>query len=76
MAIAEREHSPRSLAIALIPGTLLAGMAGGIAFPILPIVGVRLGLSLTFIGVILAANRAMRVIFSPMVGVSSPIASV
>lgn len=69
MATETREHSPRSLAIALIPGTLLAGMAGGIAFPILPIVGVRLGLSLPFIGVILAANRAMRVIFSPFVGV-------
>jgi MFS family permease len=69
MVSEQREHSPRSLAIALFPGTLLAGMAGGIAFPILPIVGVRLGLSLTFIGIILSANRAMRVIFSPMVGV-------
>jgi MFS family permease len=43
-------------------------MAGGIAFPILPIVGVRLGLSLTFIGFILAANRAVRVVSSPLVG--------
>ena len=57
------------LALALAPGTLLAGIAGGIAFPILPITGVRLGLSLPFIGVILAANRAMRVVFSPLVGV-------
>jgi MFS family permease len=58
-----------SLALALAPGTLLAGIAGGIAFPILPIVGIRLGLSLPFIGVILAANRAMRVVSSPVVGV-------
>ncbi len=43
-------------------------MAGGIAFPILPIVGVRVGLSLPFIGVILAANRAVRVGASPFVG--------
>lgn len=43
-------------------------MAGGIAFPILPIVALRLGLSLPFIGVILAANRAMRVVSSPFVG--------
>jgi MFS family permease len=57
-----------SLALALAPGTLLAGVAGGIAFPILPIVGLRLGLSLPFIGIILAANRAMRVVSSPMVG--------
>ena len=65
---AARAHSPRSLALALTPGTLLAGIAGGIAFPILPIVGQRLGLSLWFIGVILAANRGMRVICSPFVG--------
>ncbi len=43
-------------------------MAGGIAFPILPIVGVQAGLPLPFIGVILAANRAMRVLSSPFVG--------
>jgi MFS family permease len=47
---------------------LLAGVAGGIAFPILPIVGVQAGLSLPFIGVILASNRAMRVLTSPIVG--------
>lgn len=64
----EDRHAARSLAVALVPGTLLAGVAGGIAFPILPIVGIRLGLSLWFIGVILAANRAMRVIASPLVG--------
>lgn len=63
-----RAPTPRALAIALIPGTLLAGVAGGIAFPILPIVGVRLGLSLPYIGLILAANRAVRVFSSPLVG--------
>ena len=59
---------PRNLALALAPGTLLAGIAGGIVFPIFPIVGLRVGLSLPFIGVILAANRAMRVITSPWIG--------
>jgi MFS family permease len=63
------ERSPLSLALALASGTLLAGVAGGVAFPILPIVGLRLGLSLPFIGLILAANRAMRVVSSPFVGV-------
>jgi MFS family permease len=66
---AKRAHTPTSLALALTPGTLLAGMAGGIAFPILPIVGLRLGLSLPFIGLILAANRAMRIVSSPLVGI-------
>jgi MFS family permease len=55
--------------MALASGTLLAGVAGGVAFPILPIVGLRLGLSLPFIGLILAANRAMRIVSSPLVGV-------
>lgn len=61
-------YSPRSLALALAPGTLLAGVAGGIAFPILPLVALRDGLSLAFIGAILAANRAMRVVSSPWIG--------
>lgn len=59
----------RSAALALTPGTLLAGVAGGIVFPIFPIVGQQVGLSMTFIGVILAANRAMRVLCAPLVGV-------
>ncbi len=56
---------------AVAPGVLLTGVAGGIAFPILPIVGVKAGLPLAFIGAILAANRATRVISSPLVGVLS-----
>jgi len=69
MPKAPSPHSARSLALALASGTLLAGVAGGVAFPILPIVGLRLGLSLPFIGLILAANRAMRVVSSPFIGV-------
>jgi MFS transporter, DHA1 family, multidrug resistance protein len=63
-----REPSVRRTAFALAPAVLLAGFAGGIAFPILPIVGERQGLHLAFIGVILAANRAMRVVSMPFVG--------
>jgi MFS family permease len=55
-------------AIALVPGTLLAGVAGGIAFPILPAAGRRAGLSIAFIGLILAANRATRIVAAPLVG--------
>lgn len=60
-------HDPR-LAWAIAPGALLAGVAGGLAFPILPTVGQRVGLSLAFIGVILAANRAARIFANPVVG--------
>ena len=55
-------------ALAIAPGVLLSGVAGGMAFPILPLVGQRAGLSLAFIGVILAANRAARVVASPLLG--------
>lgn len=51
-----------------MPGVLLAGVAGGIAFPILPAFGLRAGLPIWFIGVILAANRAARVVANPFVG--------
>lgn len=58
----------RAAAFAIAPGVLLAGVGGGMAFPVLPIVGVRAGLSLAFIGVILAANRFTRVLVNPFVG--------
>ncbi len=65
---APRTGPRTSLAWDVAPGTLLAGMAGGLVFPILPIVAMEHGLSLPFIGVILAANRAVRVVSSPFVG--------
>lgn len=64
----DSERSATRTALAIVPGVLLAGVAGGVAFPILPIAGVRAGLPLPFIGAILAANRATRVVASPLVG--------
>jgi MFS family permease len=58
----------RRTAYAIAPGVLIAGLGGGMAFPILPLVGLQAGLSLPFIGVILAANRFGRVLFNPFVG--------
>jgi MFS family permease len=55
-------------ALAIAPGVMFVGVAGGIAFPILPFVGLRAGLSLPFIGLILAANRMARIFASPAVG--------
>lgn len=66
----ESEHAqPFRAGLAIAPGVLLAGAASGIAFPILPIAGARAGLPLAFIGAILAANRATRIVSSPIVGV-------
>lgn len=47
---------------------MLASIAGGVAFPILPTVGLRVGLPLPFIGLVLAANRISRLVASPAVG--------
>jgi MFS family permease len=63
-----RQQANRA-ALAITPGVLLSGFAGGVAFPILPIVGRQAGLSLAFIGLILAANRAARVVSNPFIGV-------
>jgi MFS family permease len=62
------EPSPRRLIFALTPGVMLAGVSAGIAFPILPSVGLKVGLSVPFIGLVLAANRIVRVIVGPVVG--------
>jgi MFS family permease len=61
----------RRAALAIAPGVLLAGIASGIAFPILPALGVRAGLPLALIGAILAANRVGRVVAGPMVGAAA-----
>ncbi len=67
---AQRRRADRT-ALALAPGAFLVGVAGGIAFPILPIVGRHAGLPLWLIGAILAANRAGRVLTAPIVGTLS-----
>jgi MFS family permease len=61
----------RRAALAIAPGVLLAGIAGGIAFPILPAVGMRAGLPLALIGAILAANRVGRIVAGPIVGAAA-----
>jgi MFS family permease len=48
--------------------TFLGGIGGGIVFPILPILGVQLGLSGYLIGLILAANRITRLVVNPLTG--------
>ena len=61
-------HAARATAFSIAPGVLLAGVGGGIAFPILPLVGLQAGLPLPLIGIILAANRIGRVLVNPFVG--------
>lgn len=60
--------SPNRMILALTPGVMLAGVSAGIAFPILPSVGLKVGLPVAFIGLVLAANRIVRVLVGPLVG--------
>lgn len=48
--------------------TFFGGIGGGVVFPILPTLGMRLGLSSLLVGVILAANRLTRIGVNPIVG--------
>lgn len=53
---------------AIAPGLWLAGIGGGIVFPILPLLGLRAHLAPLLIGFILAGNRVTRVVANPWVG--------
>lgn len=46
----------------------LGGLGGGVVFPILPTLGLRMGLSALMVGVILAANRIVRIGMNPVTG--------
>ncbi len=58
---------PEAVPVALV--VFLGGIGGGIAFPIIPILGVKLGLPALLIGWILAANRVTRLFANPFTGV-------
>jgi MFS family permease len=61
-------ESANRAALGIAPGVLLAGVAAGIAFPILPDVGMRTHMPFLLIGAILAANRLGRIVSAPVVG--------
>lgn len=59
-------YQARGWAIAGI--AFIGGLGGGAVFPILPVVGISLGISGFLIGVILSANRLTRLAFNPVTG--------
>lgn len=59
-------YQARGWAIAGI--AFIGGLGGGAVFPILPVVGISLGISGFLIGVILSANRLTRLAFNPITG--------
>ncbi|MGH8191175.1 MAG: MFS transporter [Rhodanobacteraceae bacterium] len=62
----ERQASLVSWRIAVM--AFFGGIGGGVVFPILPTLGLRMGLSALMVGVILAANRIVRVGVNPLTG--------
>lgn len=46
-----------------------SGIGGGVVFPILPVLGLQLGMSAATIGLILSANRITRIFCNPFTGV-------
>lgn len=47
---------------------LFSGLGGGVVFPILPMLGLQLGLSAAMVGLILSANRITRIFCNPLTG--------
>ncbi len=62
----QRDRPSRSWGIAAI--AFVGGVGGGVVFPILPLVGIELGISGFMIGLILSANRITRLGFNPVAG--------
>jgi MFS family permease len=58
--------APESIPVAVV--VFLGGIGGGIAFPIIPILGVELGLPALLVGWILSANRVTRLFANPAAG--------
>lgn len=54
------ESEVRTIALAIIAGVVFGGVATGVAFPTLPLLGEILGISAIMLGIILSANRFTR----------------
>ncbi|GAA0313188.1 hypothetical protein [Halarchaeum salinum] len=58
----------RTVVASLVVGVFFGGMVGGVAFPTLPRLGSVLGFSALIVGVILAINRATRMVVNAPAG--------
>ena len=66
MSTVDRDRRATGWQIAGI--AFLGGVGGGVVFPILPVIGMDLGISGFMIGLILSANRITRLGFNPITG--------
>jgi MFS family permease len=58
----------RKITLAVIAGVVFGGIATGVAFPTLPLLGDILGISAVMLGVILSANRIARLVMNTPAG--------
>ncbi len=58
----------RKITLAVIAGVVFGGVATGVAFPTLPLLGDILGISAVMLGVILSANRIARLVMNTPAG--------
>jgi len=68
MGARREDPSVARVVIGLIAGVFFGGVAGGVAFPILPQLGVLLGISPFLVGLILSINRFARLVMSTPAG--------
>ncbi|GAD52956.1 hypothetical protein MBEHAL_1716 [Halarchaeum acidiphilum MH1-52-1] len=68
MSASGEGHDTRTVVVSLVVGVFFGGMVGGVAFPTLPRLGSILGFSALVVGVILAINRATRMIVNAPAG--------
>ncbi|KKF39332.1 MFS transporter, partial [Halorubrum saccharovorum] len=59
---------PPTVLLAVIASTFFVGFGGGVVFPILPNLGAVLGISAFMVGVILSANRWVRLVANAPAG--------
>jgi len=68
MTPASRNRGPVSRSWSIAAIAFVGGVGGGVVFPILPVIGMDLGISGFMIGLILSANRITRLGFNPVTG--------
>ena len=64
----EPERSSKSVILAVVASTFFVGFGGGVVFPILPNLGEVLGISALMVGLILSANRFVRLVSNAPAG--------
>lgn len=62
------EGEIRTIALATIGGVVFGGVATGVAFPTLPLLGQILGISSVMLGIVLASNRFSRLLMNTPAG--------